>query len=180
MKWLFPTLLTAFVVVFRFAGIEYSELLNVTPLFALFLCFRKELSEYLFIPISGFLLSDFILSFHYGHQPNSLSMLVTCLALCGAYMIGNIKNFSLLGKTFIATTGFFVLTSTMAWHFNPAYGSGWLNWVSAIVIGEPGYPPAYLFYLKSLLGNFGFAFVFDLATKYHLSKENDNSLHMLS
>ena len=180
MKWVFPTLLTAFVVMFRFAGIEYPELLNVTPLFALFLCFGKELAGYIYIPIFGFMLSDIVLNAHYGYQTSPTHFLFTYCALYATYMIGGLKNFGLLSKSVIATTGFFLFSSFMAWLSNPAYGSSFGDMVYAIVIGEPNYPPAYLFYLKSLVGNFGFAFLFDLATKYHLSKENDNSLHLLS
>jgi len=178
MKWLFPTLLTAFVVLFRMAGVEYPELLNVTPLFAFFLCFRQDLKNYIHIPMAGYILSDVWLNMHYGVSTNWIHTLMMCAIFQATYLFGGVKNIGLLAKTFIVTTGFFVLSSTLAWIGNPAYGSGLFAWANAIVFGQPEYPPAYLFYLKSLVGNIGFAFLFDVVTKYQLSMENDNSVRL--
>lgn len=125
----------------------------------------------------GYILSDIVLNMHYGVSTNWIHLLMMCAIFEGTFLFGGIKKLGLPSKTFIVTTLFFVLTSTIDWAANPNYGSGLLAWVNAIVIGESNYPPAYLFYLKSLIGNFGFAFLFDLVTKYHFS--HDNSLRVL-
>lgn len=175
MKWLFPTLLTAFVVIFRLSGIEYPVLLNFTPWIALFLCFGKELAGHIYIPIFGFLLSDIILNSYYGVQPNIMHFIFTYCAMYATCMIGKIKDIGLTEKTYVATTGFFILTSTIAWYYNPVYGSGLLAWADAVVMGDPNYPPAYLFYLKSLVGNLGFGLIYASISHYCLTFRGGSS-----
>lgn len=170
-KLILPIALTLFTVLFRLAGIEYPLLLNVTPLLALFLCFRKELKDYLWIPFMGYMLSDIILSSHYGYSINPGMMLMNLAILWGiVYQIGNTKKFGLVSKTFFATTAFYIITSTYAWLVDPVYTKSFIGWVSALTIGEPGYPMAILFYLSSLVGNLGFAALFSKVNSLVLDK----------
>ena len=170
-KLILPIALTLFTVLFRLAGIEYPLLLNVTPLLALFLCFRQELKDYLWIPFVGYMLSDIILSSHYGYSIDAGLMLMNLAFLWAfAYQIGGIKKLGLVSKTFIATTLFYVATSTYAWIVDPVYTKSFVGWVSALTIGEPGYPMAILFYLSSLIGNLGFTALFSKVNSLVLDK----------
>lgn len=163
MKWIFPVLLTLFMMVFRFAGIEYPALLNVTPVFALILCFKDSLRGQVHIPLIGYIISDIVLNAYYGVTTSIGHLMFMTACLLGVYLVGNIQKLGLLSKTFISTTAFFVLTSTLAWLSNPFYEKSLAGWASAIVFGMPQYPPAYLFYMNSLIGNYGFAWLFEKA-----------------
>lgn len=160
-----PVLMTLFVGMFRIAGIEYPVLLNVTPVFALFLCFPKECTEYLYIPVIGYVLSDVALNISYNAIINPVSLLFTVCFLLGTYFFGKTNKLGLAGKAFTVSTAHFLITSTIAWAANPAYGSGAVNWFNAVVSGMPEYPPAYLFYINSLIGNLGFCFLFEKVLK---------------
>lgn len=173
-KLIFPISLTIFVVLFRLLGIEYPVLFNVTPVFSLFLCFKEELKNYLWIPFIGYIASDFILSNHYGYSPNIPMFLLNLILLWITYKIGNLKSISLLSKTFIATTMFYIVSSTFAWVSDPLYSKTLIGWINALIIGEPTYPLAIWFYLSSLLGNISFSLLFTKinSTFYGYSRKN--------
>jgi len=171
MKYTFPLLLTAFVVLFRLAGIEYDILLNVTPLFALFLCFRKELTNYVHIPLIGYIISDCVINWHYNMPMVGWNMMFMMLFLYSIHCLGRLKQMNLILKTFVATTSYFLLTSTFAWSINPIYGNGIHEWFNAVVYGMPQYTPAWVFYIKSLFGNLGFVVLFELVRNIQFSEK---------
>jgi hypothetical protein len=68
-----------------------------------------------------------------------------------------------LGGVFAATVAFYLLANTYSFAMDASYAKTAAGWLQAQTLGVPGYPPAYLFLVKSLLGNLTFAGLFLLA-----------------
>jgi len=47
---------------------------------------------------------------------------------------------------------FYFVSNTVSWMANPAYTKTIAGWVQALTVGLPGFPPTWVFGLKSLLG----------------------------
>ena len=78
----------------------------------------------------------------------------------------------LLVSTFFSSIIFYISANTLSFFFDPGYLKNISGWVMANTTGLPGYPPAWLFGLKSLLSNivFASAFYFALIPKHETVK----------
>jgi len=54
--------------------------------------------------------------------------------------------------TLIGALLFYLVSNTISWIANPAYVKSVAGWIQALTVGLPGFPPTWVFGLKSLLG----------------------------
>lgn len=143
---------------------------NISPLAALALCGGMMLpSKIAFILTFGtFSISDIMLNLKYG-QPiinyYSLFLLVFLAAIftCG-YLLRKHRRISVLLVSTIASSFlFYLLLNSVSFFMDPHYTKNITGWFQANTTGVPGYPPAWLFGLRMLMGNSIFALVFYFA-----------------
>ena len=70
----------------------------------------------------------------------------------------------LLGTLFGALL-FYLVSNSVSWMVNPAYAKTIAGWVQALTVGLPGFPPTWVFGLKTLLGTGLFTGLFAGAMK---------------
>ena len=74
------------------------------------------------------------------------------------------------GRVFLGTLLgallFYLVTNTVSWMVTPAYAKTIAGWVQALTVGLPGFPPTWVFGLKSLLGTGLFTGLFAGAMKW--------------
>lgn len=149
---------------------------NISPLAALALCGGMMLpSRTAFILTFGtFSISDIMLNLKYG-QPiinyYSLFLLVFLAAIftCGYLLRKHRKISVLLVSTIASSFLFYLLLNSVSFFMDPHYTKNITGWFQANTTGVPGYPPAWLFGLRMLMGNSIFALVFYFA----LSSKSD-------
>ena len=143
---------------------------NISPLAALALCGGMMLpSRIAFILTFGtFSISDIMLNLKYG-QPiinyYSLFLLVFLAAIftCG-YLLRKHRRISVLLVSTIASSFlFYLLLNSVSYFMDPHYTKNITGWFQANTTGVPGYPPAWLFGLRTLMGNSILALVFYFA-----------------
>ena len=73
------------------------------------------------------------------------------------------------GRVFLGTLFgallFYLVSNSVSWMVNPAYAKTIAGWVQALTIGLPGFPPTWVFGLKTLLGTGLFTGLFAGAMK---------------
>lgn len=152
-----------------FAGSsDASWLHNFTPLAAVALCGAAYLPRRIacVLPLAMLFLSDVVLNvFHY-HQPLLTAEILpryfalALIAGLGFALRGRAGVASLLAASFAGSLGFYVITNTGSWLFEPAYARTFEGWLQALTIGLPGYPPTWSFYRNTLLGDAFFTLLF--------------------
>ena len=73
------------------------------------------------------------------------------------------------GRVFLGTLVgallFYLVSNTVSWMVNPVYAKTIAGWVQALTVGLPGFPPTWVFGLKTLLGTGLFTGLFAGAMK---------------
>ena len=73
------------------------------------------------------------------------------------------------GRLFLGTLFgallFYLVSNSVSWMVNPAYAKTIAGWVQALTVGLPGFPPTWMFGLKTLLGTGLFTGLFAGAMK---------------
>ena len=73
------------------------------------------------------------------------------------------------GRVFLGTLFgallFYLVSNSVSWLVNPAYAKTIAGWVQALTVGLPGFPPTWMFGLKTLLGTGLFTGLFAGAMK---------------
>ncbi|HUF61089.1 MAG TPA: DUF6580 family putative transport protein [Verrucomicrobiales bacterium] len=179
----FYTVLCLSVLVFRLAtGLSShpaaETLANFSPIAALFLCgglFIDRRYAWL-LPLGVFVLSDLVLNWRYAASNPSVSFVETLLspyliiryglflALFGAgRFLRAAANWPvLLGCAVTGSFLFYVVTNSASWLFLPEYPKSLAGWLQALTWGLPGFPPAFLFFRNTLLGDLVFTGLFAL------------------
>ena len=143
---------------------------NISPLAALALCGGMMLpTRIAFILTFGtFIISDVLLNLKYG-QPilnyYSLFLLVLFAAIFGCgYLLRKHRRINvLLGSTIASSFLFYILLNSVSFFMDPHYAKNITGWFQANTTGVPGYPPAWLFGIRTLVSNSIFALVFYFA-----------------
>ncbi len=170
-------LLAAAVLIFRLAPLAGQDianaLANLSPLAAVALCgaafvARTDLKWVAVAAFGSFLVSDVILNLVHGAAPISAFTAIGALGLgisffLGSKLRGTQTALPVFGATIIGTIAFHLLTNSFSWLVGAGYAPTAAGWFQAQVIGLPGFPPTYVFFLRSLLGNLAFAALFLLA-----------------
>ncbi|MDB6119023.1 MAG: hypothetical protein JWO08_2804 [Verrucomicrobiaceae bacterium] len=68
-----------------------------------------------------------------------------------------------LGGTAIGSLIFYIVTNTQAWYANPVYAKSMAGWLQALTVGDPLYPQTWIFGMKSMMGDLGFALLLVVA-----------------
>ena len=151
----------------RYIPLDYPELFNFSPVLAIFLisgAFFKGHFSWI-IPIFAVLATDFMLSKSYGSHLLEPFMFGTVLSYSLIFLLGkylgntlNLLKFATLGVA--SAILFHLITCSMSWWINPVYDKSIYGLIKAIVWGEPGYAPSYLFLRNSVLSSLFFSVIF--------------------
>jgi len=149
-----------------------QALANISPMAALALCGGMFFPRYVGagLTFGAFITSDILLNLHY-HQPlinpySIILLLVFCIVFMSGHFLRNQRTaMVLLGAGIGGTILFYLSTNTAAYFYDPSYPRGLSGWIQAGTIGLPGYPPTWVFGLRSLAGNLVFALAFYLVLR---------------
>lgn len=168
-------LLTAAVVFFRIAvgasaDTALSAWANFSPMAALALCagavFPKKWA--IAVPIGAQLVVDSALHLLKPHPFNAAYSVVLLAAFAAVFFLGRwvrqgLSLRSLLGGAILGTIVFYLVTNTASFFYDPSYQKNLAGWWQSLTTGVPGFPPTYVFLLKSLFGDLLFATLIGLA-----------------
>ena len=141
----------------RHLPLSQPEWSNFSPVLAIILLSGASLRGGLswLTPLCAVLVTDLFINPSYGASLLEPFMLVTLFSYLLVYLLG--KRFrkskslvSLVGGGILGALLFHILTCGFAWLANPAYAKSVGGFVQALTLGEPGFPPAYLFLRNSL------------------------------
>ncbi len=121
--------------------------------------------------VAAFLVSDLILNGMHGAALLHPYLLLNA-GFYGLLFLAGRPLAKRLGKAapyLLATVGgviaFHIAANTVAWLSSPGYVPTIGGWIQANTNGLPGFPPAWMFLLKSLVGNLAFAGLFLIALR---------------
>ena len=77
----------------------------------------------------------------------------------------------LLSGGLLGAVLFYLITNTFSWMENPAYAKSFAGWIQALTVGEPGYPPTWVFFRNSLLSGGLFTGLFVGSMKFSEAAE---------
>ena len=149
---------------------------NFSPLMAAALCAAVFIPGWLglVVPVVALLVSDALLSLHYGAPFISAQLLWTLpcylIAVGFGWMLRDRRAglWPILGGTLAASVIFYLVTNTGSWLGSTAYPQSFAGWLQALTTGLPGYPPTWTFFRNSLIGDLLFAGFF-VAVEYSLT-----------
>jgi hypothetical protein len=142
-------------------------LANFTPLAALALCagvyFPRKWA--LLVPVLAQLSSDAILAAVKGTEIKVayvalISIIYVAIASAGLKLRRQFSVPRMLLGTVGAVILFQTLLNTASFLADPAYAKTFAGWIQAQTTGTPGFPPTWMFTLKSLVGNLAFTGLF--------------------
>ena len=93
-------------------------------------------------------------------QMGSMWMVYACYgmaALAGGLLRKRSSVMLTMGGTTVASAVFYFLTNTQAWLADPVYAKTVGGWIQALSVGNPAYPPTWVFGLSTLTSDLGFA-----------------------
>ena len=183
MKMLPAAILFAVAVAYRlvvgFTGNE-SLLPNIAPVAAIALCgaFLFPRRYALILPLAILLVSDVLLNGHYGYALVTGEMMVRypvflLIAFVGLRLARNPKVGSLLLASLGGSTLFYIVSNTVSWMSEAAYAKTIGGWIQALTVGLPGFPPTWVFYRNTLVGDALFTLLF--AACVVLAKKREES-----
>ena len=124
------------------------------------------------LPLATIIVTDILLNlFHYS-MPVMVPELVVNWMILGLFVVLAkwLARRRSYGRVFLGTLIgallFYLVSNTVSWMVNPAYAKTIAGWVQALTVGLPGFPPTWLFGLKSLLGTGLFTGLFAGAMKW--------------
>jgi hypothetical protein len=169
--------------VLGFAGSDISWLPNFAPVAAIALCgpslFRSRRMA-LLLPLAILFASDVALNLHYGVAILTGEMFIRYLALAmivmvGFYMRGSRRVSGFMLASLGGSIGFYLLTNTVSWLTSVQYAKTTMGWWQALTVGLPGYPPTWIFFRNSLVGDLTFTLLFIgcLALGRHWARKKD-------
>ena len=143
----------------RHLPLSHPEWLNFSPVLSLFLLSGAMLrGTWSWIaPICAVFVTDLVLNPSYEVSLLEPFMLATSFSYLLVFLLGKslvkTKNLGLLvGGGIAGALVFHVITCSFAWWSNPAYAKSLNGLIQAITVGQPGFPPAYLF-LRNTVGS---------------------------
>lgn len=124
------------------------------------------------LPLATIIVTDILLNlFHYNasvFDPRlATNWMILALFVVLAKWLAKRRSY---GRVFLGTLLgallFYLVSNTVSWMVNPAYAKTIAGWVQALTVGLPGFPPTWVFGLKSLLGTGLFTGLFAGAMKW--------------
>ena len=124
------------------------------------------------LPLATIIVTDILLNlFHYSMPVMVPELVVNWMILALFVVLAKwLAKRRSYGRVFLGTLIgallFYLVSNTVSWMVNPAYAKTIAGWVQALTVGLPGFPPTWLFGLKSLLGTGLFTGLFAGAMKW--------------
>ena len=124
------------------------------------------------LPLATIIVTDVLLNlFHYSMPVMVPELVVNWMILALFVVLAKwLARRRSYGRVFLGTLIgallFYLVSNTVSWLVNPAYAKTIAGWVQALTVGLPGFPPTWLFGLKSLLGTGLFTGLFAGAMKW--------------
>ena len=124
------------------------------------------------LPLATIIVTDVLLNLFHYNEPVLASELISNWMILALFVVlakwlakrrsyGRVFLGMLLGALL-----FYLVSNTVSWMVNPAYAKTIVGWVQALTVGLPGFPPTWVFGLKSLLGTGLFTGLFAGAMKW--------------
>ena len=142
----------------RHLPLAHPEWSNFSPVLALFLLSGSHIRGFWSwaAPLCSILVTDLIINLSYGVSLLEPFMLVTALCyflifLLGKKLSGSKSLARLVGGGIVGALLFHLLTCGFAWCVNPAYAKSLNGFIQALTLGQPGFPPAYVFLRNSMI-----------------------------
>lgn len=159
-------------VIYRFGAALAADsnpawLHNFAPVTAIALCgallFPRRLAFWL--PLAILLASDLVLNAHYGAAFLSPELLLryaalALVALMGMALQSRPRFLSVIAASVGGSLLFYLVSNTGAWLVAPEYAHNLAGWIQAQTVGQPGFPPSWLFLRNALLSDVGLTTVF--------------------
>ena len=124
------------------------------------------------LPLATIIVTDILLNlFHYSMPVMVPELVVNWMILALFVVLAKwLARRRSYGRVFLGTLIgallFYLVSNTVSWLVNPVYAKSIAGWVQALTVGLPGFPPTWLFGLKSLLGTGLFTGLFAGAMKW--------------
>ncbi len=124
------------------------------------------------LPLATIIVTDVLLNlFHYSMPVMVPELVVNWMILALFVVLAKwLARRRSYGRVFLGTLIgallFYLVSNTVSWLVNPVYAKSIAGWVQALTVGLPGFPPTWLFGLKSLLGTGLFTGLFAGAMKW--------------
>lgn len=167
-KILLPVLLMVVFAFSRWPGVMPQ---NFSAVYALVFCCGIFLPRKLawWLPLATLFVTDALLNWHYHqlYQANPDAFPDGPIKLFSPYLLANYlaygvmiwlgsrfqpsaKWFKLVGGGVLGALVFYVVSNTASWLQLPGYSKTLTGWVQALTAGLPGWPPTWIFFLKTL------------------------------
>ena len=124
------------------------------------------------LPMATIIVTDVLLNLFFYAEPVMVPELISNWMILGLFVILAkwLARRRSYGRVFLGTLLgallFYLVSNTVSWLVNPAYVKTISGWVQALTVGLPGFPPTWVFGLKSLLGTGLFTGLFAGAMKW--------------
>lgn len=124
------------------------------------------------LPLATIIATDILLNIFHYNMPVIVPELVVNWMILGLFVVLAkwMARHRSYGRVFLGTLIgallFYLVSNTVSWLVNPAYAKTIAGWIQALTIGLPGFPPTWVFGLKSLLGTGLFTGLFAGAMKW--------------
>ena len=124
------------------------------------------------LPLATIIVTDVLLNlFHYSMPVMVPELVVNWMILALFVVLAKwLAKRRSYGRVFLGTLIgallFYLVSNTVSWLVNPVYAKTIAGWVQALTVGLPGFPPTWVFGLKSLLGTGLFTGLFAGAMKW--------------
>ena len=124
------------------------------------------------LPLATIIVTDILLNSFVYNEPVMVPELISNWMILALFVVLAkwLARRRSYGRVFLGTLIgallFYLVSNTVSWMVNPAYAKTIAGWVQALTVGLPGFPPTWLFGLKSLLGTGLFTGLFAGAMKW--------------
>ena len=124
------------------------------------------------LPLATIIVTDILLNIFHYNMPVMVPELVVNWMILGLFVVLAkwMARHRSYGRVFLGTLIgallFYLVSNTVSWLVNPAYAKTIAGWIQALTVGLPGFPPTWVFGLKSLLGTGLFTGLFAGAMKW--------------
>ncbi len=124
------------------------------------------------LPMATIIVTDVLLNLVFYAEPVMVPELISNWMILGLFVVLAkwLARRRSYGRVFLGTLLgallFYLVSNTVSWLVNPAYVKTIAGWVQALTVGLPGFPPTWVFGLKSLLGTGLFTGLFAGAMKW--------------
>ena len=149
----------------RHLPLSYPEWFNFSPALSIFLISGAMMrGAWSWVaPVCAVFVTDLMINPSYGVHLLEPFMIATYLAYLLVFLFGkslfNTKSLlRLVGGGIAGALVFHLITCAFAWWSNPAYAKTLNGLIQALTIGQPGFPPAYLFLKNTLISSILFTF----------------------